>query len=196
VPDKPTIGKELRELCAQRATGHYSIVSNDGPRAKVMLEGGEITTLSYHGAFVGRRALDAILAARLRGVSTKFTAMMPGGAARDDSLPPTAEILKALSGDGKSAGTPVEAGYERRRSENGDPLSTAMLGVIRKVIVDHVGPAGAFILDDCLQQDVRGESIDALLERLAGEVPAAVRERFAEAVKDALAKAERRHPSS
>ncbi len=164
-----TLAKELRNLREQRASGTYYIVSADNRQVRIGLSNGEATAMSLRAPNLSS-ALDAL--AGLRITRTSFAkdglAVVGGGFGFS-----TDELIHGLlyRGGQSAPAVPVAPATSARSAPNGASAGAALSAsqhvALCKLLIEHVGPMGEFVYEEC--RDTAGTPKD-LLAALAQEI--------------------------
>lgn len=154
-----TIVKQLRALCDEGATGTYYIVCAENRQVRIGFIAGELNALSIRAPDV-KTAFDAI--AQLNVVRTAFAR---------DGLAVTGGNLKLSTSDlfrelNSRMGRAVPTA--QKVASQVVALTQAQHKMIRKALIEHLGPIGEFIYEE--HQQVCS-TLDALLTALANEIP-------------------------
>lgn len=169
------IVNELRSLREQRATGTYYIVSSDNRQVRLGLSAGEVNAISLRAPNLSS-ALDVI--AGLQISRTSFAkdglAIVAGafGFSTDELIHgllyragQSAPATQAASS--KSAPAWTSAKSAPATTTAGAFLSQAQHVALRRLLIEHLGPMGEFVYEEC--RETTGTPND-LLAALAREI--------------------------
>lgn len=133
---------ELGQLCATQKTGTVMIATTDNALVRVLLDRGQIISLS-----VGSKSgADAVLLVRaIKAGRLRFSPGTTAGAREAEGLPPTDKLLAMLAGGG--AATPADAG---RKAHAAATVDTAVLAQLEAALIEYLGPMGSLIWQEQL----------------------------------------------
>lgn len=147
---------ELLSLTQSNSTGTLIINSNDSKMTRVVLEGGEITSIT-HNELKGLDALPVICA--IKDGSYSFVDDLDLGTKQAD-LPGTDEILDMLK---------VEASFQSGSDKYDD-----LIGNVQFELTKHVGPIAGVLVEEYLDANGSPDSLDdfgIMLEKLSSKIP-------------------------
>ena len=154
---------ELRRSCIEKRTGTLLIATEDNQLARIFLQAGEITFLSY-GL---KNGMDAIAAIKeIKQARAKFSHGRVG-ANRGGKLPPTAEILQRLGSERRAA-----AARPASKSLSDDQVPTA-LKMIEAELVEVLGPLAKIVWSEHLERigkPIHPRELRTLIDNLAKEI--------------------------
>jgi hypothetical protein len=132
---------ELGQLCATQKTGTVMIATTDNALVRVLLDRGQIISLS-----VGSKSgADAVLLVRAtKAGRLRFSPGTTAGAHETGALPPTGKLLAMLAGGGA---TPADAG---RKAPAAVAVDTAVLAQLEAALIEYLGPMGSLIWQEQL----------------------------------------------
>jgi len=150
---------EIGRLSDQKASGTVFIATRDNHIAQMMLDRGEIVFIF----FAGKRGQEALsLVTEIREGRYRF---QEGGVVpRGMPLPPTREILLALSSGPAQAPSFAEAAP----APEGKGLSAAQMTLLESCLADCIGPMATIICEDHFGS---AGSFQAAVDALAAEIP-------------------------
>jgi hypothetical protein len=150
---------EIGWLCDQKASGTVFIATRDNHIAQMMLDQGEIVFIF----FAGKRGQEALnLVTEIREGRYRF--QEGGVVSRGMQLPPTQDILRALSSGSAQASSPADEAH----APDGNGLSPEQKTVLETCLTDCIGPMAAIICEDHFAS---ASSFQAAVDALAAEIP-------------------------
>ena len=150
---------EIGRLSDQKMSGTVFIATRDNHIAQMMLDRGEIVFIF----FAGKRGQEALgLLTRIREGRYRF--QEGGVVSRGMPLPPTQDILRALSGGPDQ----VPSHAEEAHAPAGSGLSAAQKTLLENCLADCIGPMAAIICEDHFDS---ASSFQAAVDALAAEIP-------------------------
>ncbi len=156
---------ELQRSCIEKRTGTLLIATKDNQLARIYLENGEITFLSY-GLKNGAEAILPIK--EITQARVKFSQKQIGGH-QSGKLPSTAEILHLLAGERRAS---TMTARSRPRSVTSDQVPGA-LKVIETELVEFLGPLAVIVWSEHLERIGRPTNprqLQTLIDNLAKEI--------------------------
>lgn len=157
---------ELRRACIEKRTGTLLIATEDNQLARIFLQDGEITWLSY-GLKKGIEAIAAIK--EIKQARAKFS-QGRAGENPTATLPPTAEVLQLLAGDRRApAATPARPAS---KSLSNEQVPNA-LKVIEAELIEFLGPLAKIVWSEHLERigkPVNSRQLPTLIDNLAKEI--------------------------
>lgn len=157
---------ELQRSCVEKRTGTLLIATKDNQLARIYIENGEITFLSY-GLKKGAEAIVPIK--EITQARVKFSQRQIGGH-EGGKLPSTAEILHLLAGERRARTT----ARSTPRSVTSDQVPGA-LKVIETELVEFLGPLAIIVWAEHLERIGRPTNprqLQTLIDNLAKEIDA------------------------
>lgn len=157
---------ELRRSCIEKRTGTLLIATVDNQLARIYLENGEITYMSY-GLKKGAEAIIPIK--EITKAQIKFSQKQIGGH-QGEKLPSTAEILHLLAGERRAPTT--AAARPTPRSVTSDQMPGA-LKVIETELVEVLGPLAIIVWSENIERigkPTNPPQLQTLIDNLAKEI--------------------------
>jgi hypothetical protein len=132
---------ELGQLCAAQKSGTVLIATADNVLVRVLLERGQIISLS-----VGTKCgVDAVpLVRTIKAGRLRFSAGTTTGARETEALPPTDNLLALLAG----AAGPADAA--RKTPATAAAAGSAVFAQLEAALVEYLGPMGSLIWQEQL----------------------------------------------
>lgn len=176
----PNLVTELRQLCAEGATGLVVISPSGAKLARLTLDAGKLV----HISFQEKKGVDAL--ALLKTIDTGQLEFFKGlGEAQRSRLPPTADILADLAASalpGRHQGAEVDATASRGKSQL---LGSHARSILQETLAEHIGPMATIVCESYL---LPTQDLETAIRALAKEIPDAESSRsFIENVRDKLA---------
>jgi hypothetical protein len=156
---------ELQRSCNEKRTGTLLIATKDNHLARIYLENGVITFVSY-GL---KKGVEAIIPIKeITQARVKFSQKQIGGH-HGEKLPSTAEILHLLAGEQR---VPTTTARLTPNSITGDQMP-GVLKVIESELVEFLGPLAVIVWSEQLERYGKPSNpsqLQALIDNLAMEI--------------------------